>query len=234
VPLQLFERSADARGAGDDAHAVGDLELPDHFSQLVPVFAFDPARHAAAPGVVRHQDEIAAGERDVRRERRALAAALVLVDLDDQLVAFLERVLGPASAFAVAPHVLAGDFLEGQKAVPVGAIVDEAGFEAGLDTGDDGLVDVALALFLAGGFDIEVDELLTVDDGDPKLCGLGRVEQHALHVLLRRVGRGGGAKRSGAPARGAWSSGRRARARTTTRAAPAAESRGYRCEVQAS
>src|SRR5204862_4464821 len=46
---------------------------------------------------------------------------------------------------------------------------------------DDGFVDVALALLLAGGFDVEIDELLAVDDGHPKLLGLGGIEQHALH-----------------------------------------------------
>jgi hypothetical protein len=65
--------------------------------------------------------------------------------------------------------------------VPFGAIVDERRLEAGLDAGDDTLVDVALALFLAGRFDVKVDQLLAIDDGDPEFLGLGRVEQHALH-----------------------------------------------------
>ena len=98
VPLQLFERAADAGGAGDDAHAAGNLELVDHVAQLVAVLALDAARDAAAARVVGHQHEIAAGERDEGGERRALVAALVLVDLDDQLLAFRERVLRPAAA----------------------------------------------------------------------------------------------------------------------------------------
>ena len=65
----------------------------------------------------------------------------------------------------------------------LGAVFDEAGFEAGLDAGDDGLVDVALALFLAGGFDVEVDQFLTVDDGDAEFFRLRRIEQHAFHGL---------------------------------------------------
>src|SRR5207248_2456155 len=147
---------------------------------------FDAARYAAAARIVRHQDEIAAGERDVGGEADALAAVLVLVDLDEELLAFFQCILRPPAAFAVALEIVAGDFLERQKTVAVGAVIDEAGFETGLDAGDDGFIDVALALFLAGGFDVEIDQLLTVDDGHPKLFRLGGVEQHAFHVLLLR------------------------------------------------
>ena len=66
----------------------------------------------------------------------------------------------------------------------LGAVIDEARFEAGLDAGDDGLVDVALALLLACGLDVEVDQLLAVDDGHPELLRLGGVEQHAFHGVF--------------------------------------------------
>ena len=139
----------------------GHVELVDRVAQLVALLAFDAARHAAAARIVRHQHQVAAGQRDVRGERRALVAALVLVDLDDQLLAFAQLVLDararPTSASPSRLKYCAGDFLERQEAVALGAVVDEAGFEDGLDAGDDALVDVALALFLAGGFDVEVD-----------------------------------------------------------------------------
>ena len=184
VPLQLFGRAADAGGARDDAHALRHVEAVDRVAQLVALLAFDAARHAAAARVVRHQDEVASRERDVRGQRGALVAALVLVDLDDQLLAFLELVLDPrlAGVGVAVAEVVARDFLERQETVAVGAVVDEAGFERGLDARDDGLVDVALALFLGGGFDVEVDELLTIDDRHPEFLRLGGIEQHAFHV----------------------------------------------------
>ena len=84
--------------------------------------------------------------------------------------------------FAVAfAQVIAGNFLERQEAVTIGAVIDETGLETRLDARDDGFVDVALALFLACGLDVEVDQFLAVDDGHPKLFGLGGVEQHAFH-----------------------------------------------------
>src|SRR6185437_12566191 len=184
VPLQLLDAAADAGGAGDEAHAVGDLQLVHHLAQLVPVLPLDAARDPAAARVVGHEDEVAPGERDVGGERRALVAALVLVDLDDELAAHLEvrRHLRAAELAAVgAHHVLLGDFLEGKEAVALGAVVDEHRLERGLDARDDSLVDVALALFLARRLDVQVDQLLAIDDRDPEFFGLGRVEKHAFH-----------------------------------------------------
>src|SRR5262249_48325475 len=109
----------------------------------------------------------ASREADESGERRALVAALVLLDLDDQLVAFGDRVLDAGAADVDAGlEVLACDFLEGEEAVTLGAVIDERGFEAGLYAGDDTLVDVALSLFLRGRLNVEVYELLTVDDRD--------------------------------------------------------------------
>ncbi|MNC93932.1 hypothetical protein D3C83_106700 [compost metagenome] len=60
--------------------------------------------------------------------------------------------------------------------MPFLTVVDERGFEAGLDAGDDAFVDVALALFPRCGLNVEVDELLPVDDRDTQFFLLRRVE----------------------------------------------------------
>ena len=151
VPLQFFESAADARGTGDQAGTRRNDQLVHDIAQFLAVIAFDAARHAAAAGIVGHQHQVAAGQRDVGGQRRALVAALVLFDLDDEFLAVAEGVLDARLAGVdTGFEVVAGDFLEGQKAVTLGAIVYEGGFEAGLDARDDGLVDVALALFLGG------------------------------------------------------------------------------------
>src|SRR6185369_10273100 len=209
----------------------------------------DSARHPAAARIVGHQHEITAGERNVRRERRPLVAALVLVDLDDQLHALPELILGAPAAAAVAfigvavgnaaaaaLEELARDLLEGQEAVALGAVIDEARFEAGLDAGDHGLVDVALALLLACGLDVEVDELLAVDDRHPKLLRLGGVEQHAFHSFFPARIRPGVRRSETEAARLARRNaiGRRTRAQSTTPAAVAAGEReqGGRFPIQ--
>src|SRR5690606_35283577 len=97
----------------------------------------------------------------------ALVAALFFLDLDDQFLAFGQGFLDACAAYIDAfLEITAGDLFEGQKAVPVFAVADEAGFEAAFDAGDDAFVDVAFTLFSSGGFDVDVDEFLTVDNGN--------------------------------------------------------------------
>ena len=62
------------------------------------------------------------------------------------------------------------------------AVVDEAGFERGLDAGDDGLVDVAFALLAPGLLDVDIEQFLPIDDGHAQFFRLRGVEQHAFHV----------------------------------------------------
>ena len=192
VPLQFFLGAADAGGAGDDAHARRDRQLVHDVAQLVAVLALDAARYAAAARVVGHQHQVASGQADEGGERGALVAALVLLDLDDQFLAFLERVLDAGAADVDAGlEIGAGDFLERKKTVALGAVVDERGFEAGLDAGDDALVDVAFALFFRGRFNVEVNQFLTIDNGDTEFFGLCRIKQHALHCFVLPRARAG-------------------------------------------
>ena len=54
----------------------------------------------------------------------------------------------------------------------ISTIINKGGFEAGLDAGNDALINVALTLLFGGGFNIEIDELLSVDDGHAQLFSL--------------------------------------------------------------
>ncbi len=184
IPLQFFSLASDGCRAGDQAHAVGHLEFIHRVAQFGPLVAINAARDATATRVVRHQDEVAAGKRNIRGQGRTLVSALVLVDLNDQFLAFLQRLVDLGAADLDAGlEIGAGNFFEGQKAVPLGTVVDEAGFKAGFDTGDDALVDVALALFLGGRFNVEVNQFLAIDNGDTEFFGLCRIEKHAFHDL---------------------------------------------------
>ena len=188
IPLELFDRPPDAGSAANDAHASGDRQTVHIVAQLVPVFALDAARNATTAGVVGHENEIAPGQADEGGQRGALVAALVFFHLNDQFLAFLERILNTA-----APGVNAGlekrprHFLEGKESVPLGAVIDKRSLEAGLDAGDDTLVDVAFSLFLGGRFDVKVNQFLTIDYRDPEFLGLGRIEKHALHCIVSRA-----------------------------------------------
>ena len=64
----------------------------------------------------------------------------------------------------------------------LGTIVNESGFETGLDAGNHRLVDIAFLLFLGGRFNVEVNEFLTINNGDTEFFGLCRVKEHAFHL----------------------------------------------------
>ncbi len=72
----------------------------------------------------------------------------------------------------------------GRKPWRCGAVVDETGFERGLDAGDAAFVDVGFFLFAGGDFDAEVVEFLTIDQGDAQLFLLSCIDEHSFHVPL--------------------------------------------------
>ena len=62
------------------------------------------------------------------------------------------------------------------------AVTHKAGFKAGLYTGDNTLVNVALALLAARHFDVEVDKPLAIDDCHAQLLCVRSIKQHAFHT----------------------------------------------------
>ena len=184
VPLQLGRGATDASGAGDQAHPLGVLELVHRLFELFALVTLDATAHATATRVVGHQHQVTTGQRDKGGQGRALVAALFLLDLDQQLLAFLDHVLdaGRANLDPIL-EVLARDFLERQETVALFAVIDETGFQGRFDAGDDRFVDIALALFTPFDFGFEVEQFLSVNNGQAPFFGLRGVDQHALHVF---------------------------------------------------
>jgi hypothetical protein len=118
-------------------------------------------------------------------EGRALVAALVLVHLDDDFLALAQQ-LADAGLVRVDAglEVVAGDLLQRQEAVALGAIVDEGRLEGGFEPGDAALVDVGLLLFLGRLFDVDVVQGLAVHDGHAQFLCLRGIDQHSLHVAF--------------------------------------------------
>src|SRR5690606_28174947 len=97
--------------AQDDAHALRHVEILDHVLQPLAVLRIgDLAGDAAAARRVGHQHRIAAGERQVGGERRALVAALFLDHLHQQDLPALDDLLDLVLA-AAGPTTFA-DFLQ--------------------------------------------------------------------------------------------------------------------------
>ena len=190
IPLQLFRRAADPGGTHDHAHLVGQRELAHGVLELAALIALDAPRDTAGTRVVGHQHQEAPGQADEGGQRRTLVAALLLVDLDDDFLSLLEHLLDIGAPRGFLGKVLAGDLLERQKAVTIGAEVDEGGFQAGFQAGDLAPVDVGLLLLPGAGLDVQIVEALAIDEGDAQLFRLGRVDQHSFHDIsqIQRAG----------------------------------------------
>ena len=98
VPLHFFAAAAKAGSTHDQAHVARHGQAVQGFTQFVALFAFDAAADATSTWIVRHQYQVTTGEADEGGQGRALVAALFLLDLDDQLLAFLDHVLDPGLA----------------------------------------------------------------------------------------------------------------------------------------
>src|SRR5581483_3240808 len=158
VPLQLFGRTPDARGTCNQRVIVGDFELRHGFPQLGAFFALDTARDSTAFGVVRHQHQIPAGEAYEGGERGTLRSALFLVDLNDELLPFLDNILdanlAERGSVVITAEVRAGYFFQRQETLAFGPVVDERRFEARLDARDPTLINVAFLELVSGRLDI--------------------------------------------------------------------------------
>ena len=182
VPLQFGRVPADTRRAGNDAHAIGVLELVKSRLEFGAVLTLDASADTTTPRVVGHQHHVAAGEADERGQGGTLVAPFFLLDLNQQFLAFLDHVVDAClRGRNAALEVLTRDLLERQEAVTIFAVVDETRLQRGLHPRDDRLVDVSLALFAPFDFDLVVEQFLPVDNRQPAFLGLGGVDQHALH-----------------------------------------------------
>jgi hypothetical protein len=224
VALDLGLGALGARRADDQAHALRHVERRGRGLEALAVGGVgDLAGDAAALAGVGHQHAVAAGQRQPGGQGRALAAALVLDDLDQQDLAALDDVLdlvtphqaalqallvGEAAlvlvvgalaaeivlrivvrrrlghdGFAVGDRdlvVVRVDLVEGQEAVPVAAVLDEGGLQAGLYPCDLGEIDVAAKLSLRAGFKVVFLDLTALDDRDAGFLRVGGVDQHGL------------------------------------------------------
>ena len=103
VDVALEVGLARALGGGADDHAA--LALVDVLEQLALALALrvGEAPAGADPAALRHVDEVAAGDRELHREPRALRLQRVLDDLDQDLLARLDQLVdSPPLAAAAA------------------------------------------------------------------------------------------------------------------------------------
>ena len=106
--------------------------------------------------------------------------------MNNEFLSFLDQLGNAGPAFAVPAfllEVLLGDFLKGEEAVALGAVIHEGGFKAGFYPGDARLINVGFGLNPHAGFNVEIVKLLPINQRNPKFLGLGGVNQHPFHAV---------------------------------------------------
>ena len=99
VALDLRLRAAEAGGADDQPHRLGQAEIGhDALQPLAVADIRDLAADAAAMARIGHEHAIAAGKAEIGGQRRPLVAALFLYDLHQQHLAALDDVLDLVAA----------------------------------------------------------------------------------------------------------------------------------------
>src|SRR6185369_861159 len=187
VVADLPLRHALARGAYDEAVRAGPLRLDGVAEPIALVGILDPAGDADVAGA-RHVHEVAAGQRDVGRHARALAADRLLGDLHEQLLALREplldgRELHAAAGWRLVELVLLVLWFLDDRADEIGPgevgdveergllepDVDERGLHARQHAHDAPLVDVARDAPVAAALDVELAQRRVFEHGDARL-----------------------------------------------------------------
>src|ERR1700722_7279714 len=70
------------------------------------------------------------------------------------------------------------NFAEGQKTVPVDAVLDEGGLQRRLYARDLGEIDVAAKLLALSGLEIKLFDAIAADHNDPGLFRVGGIDKH--------------------------------------------------------
>ena len=97
-------------------------------------------------------------------------AALFFFYLNNDFLTFTQGILnGSIADVDTLFKVTTGNFLEWQEAMTFFAVIDKAGLKGRFNTGNDTFVDIAFALFTTGSFDIDINEFLTINDGNSQL-----------------------------------------------------------------
>jgi len=198
-PLQEHEVTLDVLlgralgGRADDHAALLHVEALQDVFQAVALVVVQAARHAEALSL-RDEDDEAAGQRDLRRQPRALRLHRILDGLDEDRLAARDQVLDLAAVSLL--ELGADDLVDVEEAVLLEADLDERRLHPGQDVVDLAEVDVARDRAALGPLDIDLGGAGVLEDRDAAFADVHGDEQLAL-----RRGKRWAALRLAAPAR---------------------------------
>ena len=191
VPQEGLGLAREPRGAGDQPPSAALLSelLEDRLEASPLVLVGDLARD---PDVLHrgHEDDVAAGQRDVRGDPRPLGAHGLLEDLDHHLLTLVELVLDRGAAQSA--RLLGGEEVLGELLEDVGGVeervalepeVHEGGLHAGEHPGHAPLVDAAHDAAVRLALEEELGDDAVLEEGDPGLAGVGADDEVSGHSV---------------------------------------------------
>ena len=175
----------------------------DDLLQARALGVVEPARDAEALAL-RHEDEEAAGQRDLGREPRALRLHRVLDRLHEDLLAACDQI-GDLLAVPLALELGHDDLVDVEEAVLLEADLDERRLHPGQHVVDRAEVDVAGDRAAVRPLEVDLGDAVVLEDGDALLADVDRDQELALRLRQRRAPlrrRAGDAPGRGAPGAG--------------------------------
>ena len=183
VALDVLGGGALGRGAHDQP-AFRQVELAQDVLQPRALVVIETARDAD-PFALRHVDDEAARERDLRRQPRALRLHRILDRLDENLLAACEQVLD-AAAVPPALELGADDLVDVEEAVLLEPDLDERRLHPRQDVVDDALVDVARDRAPSRALEVDLGHDAVLEHGDRLLRDVDGDQKLALRFRQRR------------------------------------------------
>ena len=171
IPPQFLAVFADAGGAQDESHALGDVETAHGGARFLTLLAVDLARDTSGPRVIRHQHQVTPCQADKGGQCDALVAALLLVHLHHHFLLFPQDGLDGDACAALRRLPLskqrAGDILHWQKTVPAPPVVNKRRVQSRLNADDPTFINIGFALLPSRRLDIQIVEGLPVHQRHP-------------------------------------------------------------------
>ena len=127
-----------------------------------------------------------------RRDRRL---GVVMGNLRRRMIGVFRLAVGTAIADRD-PVIVGMDLAEGEEPVPVPTEINESRLQRRLYPRDFGEIDVSLYLLLGGRLEIEFIETVAVENDDPGLLRMRRIDKHALCHVGRTPGCAAGPART--------------------------------------
>ena len=187
VALDVLCRRTLGGGTHDDA-AFFHIQVLDDLLQPRALGILEPARDAES-FAVRHVDQEAPRQRDLRRQPGSLRLHGILDRLHEQLLSAGDQVLD-LLAVPLALELGHDDLVDVEKPVLLETDLDESGLHAREHVVDDTEIDVPGDRAPLGSLEIDLGDPVVLDHRDPLLSDVDRDEQLALRRRQRCAARG--------------------------------------------